>query len=170
VVFLFLADIMIDGIYLLLGTNLGDKKYNLSQAKALINKQVGVIINQSNTYETAAWGITEQPSFLNAVIEIKSELTPEQMLLKINEIEAEMGRVRKEKWGERLIDIDILYYQHQIHTSDELQIPHPGIPYRRFTLIPLVELNAEFIHPVLNKTNQQLLEQCEDSLEVKKVR
>ncbi len=160
---------MIDGIYLLLGTNLGDKKSNLMKAKVLINKQLGTIVNQSHTYETAAWGITDQASFLNEIIEIKSKLTPKQMLSKINEIEKELGRVRKVKWGERLIDIDILYFQHQVHSSDNLKIPHPGIPDRRFTLIPLVELNADFNHPVLNKTNQQLLDQCRDTLQVKKV-
>lgn len=160
---------MIDGIYLLLGTNLGDKKSNLLKAKALINRQLGTIINQSYTYETAAWGITDQASFLNEVVEIKSILTPKQMLSKINEIEKEMGRVRQVKWGERLIDIDILYFQHQVHSTDNLKIPHPGIPDRRFTLIPLVELNAAFNHPLLNKTNQQLLDQCKDSLQVKKV-
>lgn len=168
--FLFLMDIMIDGIYLLLGTNLGDKKSNLSKAKDAINKHVGKIIACSKTYETAAWGKTNQPAFLNEVVEVRTTFSPEEMLKLINQIERSMGRVRVEKWGERLIDIDILYYNDKIHNSEKLYIPHPGIPDRRFTLEPLVELNPTFKHPVLNKTNEELLSECSDTLEVKVVR
>ncbi|MTI22173.1 2-amino-4-hydroxy-6-hydroxymethyldihydropteridine diphosphokinase [Fulvivirga sp. RKSG066] len=157
---------MIDGIYLLLGTNLGDKKMQLSLAKTAISEQIGEIRQESSIYETAAWGKTDQPSFLNQVVEICSDLDPVKMLEVINTIEQKMGRLRQEKWGERLIDIDILYYKNQICNEPDLQIPHPGIPNRRFTLVPLVELAPNFKHPVLNKTNTELLHACEDDLEV----
>jgi len=160
---------MIDGIYLLLGTNLGDKKSNLKEARLAISKSLGDITGYSDIYETKAWGKENQPSFLNQVLEISSDKTPEVLLDNLLTIEKELGRVRKEKWGARLIDIDILYYSDWIHDTRHLKIPHPGIPKRRFTLVPLVELNHEFVHPVLKKSNNELLQECEDRLEVRKV-
>jgi len=158
---------MIDGVFLLLGSNLGDKKYNLATAREHIKAAIGEIITSSSIYETAAWGKTNQPAFLNQVIQVKTSVTPEQLLQKINHIESEMGRIRVEKWGERLIDIDILYYNHEVVQTEKLHIPHPGIPERRFTLMPLTEIAPDFIHPVLQKSNVSLLQLCEDSLEVK---
>lgn len=158
---------MTNGIYLLLGSNLGDKKVNLDRAQELINDQVGNIIGASATYETAAWGKTDQPSFYNRVIEISSGLSPINMLRAINLIEHDMGRIRIEKWRERTIDIDILYYESKVLDTPNLKIPHPGIAYRRFTLVPLVELAPDLVHPILNKTNDELLDDCKDMLEVK---
>lgn len=161
---------MIDGKYLLLGTNLGDKKANLSKARGFITILIGYIINASSIYETAAWGKTDQPSFLNQVVQVSSDLSAFQVLEKITEIEIHLGRERIEKWGERIIDIDILYYDDKVISNENLQIPHPGIPNRKFTLIPLVEISANFIHPILKVTNQQLLDRCQDELKVKKLK
>ena len=154
------------GIYLLLGSNLGDRRKKLSDAGELINKQAGEIIKYSGVYETEAWGKTSQPAFLNQVIEISSQLSANQLLSTLQQIEDKLGRVRRDKWGERLIDIDVLYFGHTILIEDHLSIPHPEIPSRRFTLVPLVEIAPDFIHPLLMKSNSALLEECKDELTV----
>lgn len=155
-----------EGIYLLLGTNLGDREANLAQARTELEARVGDIVVASPLYATAAWGITEQPDFLNQVLCIDTHLAPELLLQTLLQIEADMGRVRKVKWGERLIDLDILYYHNQVIQQERLTIPHPGIPNRRFTLIPLVDIAPQGIHPVLGLSQLALLQQCPDPLEV----
>jgi 2-amino-4-hydroxy-6-hydroxymethyldihydropteridine diphosphokinase len=157
---------MTEGIFILLGSNLGDRKSNLSNAIANIQNSIGETVKTSSIYETAAWGKTNQPSFYNQVIQLKTNLPPTELLIKAHSIEEKMGRIRKVKWGERLIDIDLLYYNDQVIISSELQVPHSGIPYRRFTLIPLVEIAPDFIHPALMKSNSILLEECQDFLKV----
>ena len=155
-----------NGIFLLLGTNLGDRKENLNTAIQHITARTGKVEKCSSTYETEAWGETEQPLFLNQVVKVQSDLSPAGLLQGIQEIEQQMGRIRYHKWGERIIDIDILYYFDQIIQTEVLQVPHPGIPTRRFTLVPLCEVAAEAVHPVLQKTQQQLLDECNDNLNV----
>lgn len=161
---------MTEGIFILLGSNLGDRNSNLAEAKGLIGQQIGSLVHQSSIYETAAWGKTDQPSFYNQVIQISSSLSPQKLINKTQKIEKELGRVRKEKWGERIIDIDLLYFNQFIINELKLQVPHPGIPDRRFTLIPLDEIATDFVHPQLQKTNKQLLANCNDGLEVKKLK
>jgi 2-amino-4-hydroxy-6-hydroxymethyldihydropteridine diphosphokinase len=156
----------IEGIYLLLGTNLGHKKENLEKALQLITLRIGPIEKTSSLYASEAWGETEQPSFLNQVVTVDTSLSAEGLLHHIQAIEQEMGRVRYRKWGERIIDIDILYYFNQVIQTGQLQIPHPGIPDRRFTLVPLCEMDAEAVHPALHKTHQALLNECTDKLNV----
>ena len=158
---------MTKGIFLLLGSNLGDKMMNLNNALKEIKNKVGTIEKYSLVYETAPWGNSQQPSFLNQCVEISSTLFPEELLVEINLIEKQLGRARKEKWGERTIDIDILFYNNLVVNQPRLSIPHPAIPTRRFTLVPLCEIADHFLHPVLKMTNGQLLEQCDDPLEVK---
>ena len=155
--------------YLLIGGNLGNRKENLSKATGLIRKQCGVAINSSSLYETAAWGMAEQPSFLNQVLEISTSLDAKQLMRRILKIENMMGRVRKEKFGPRTIDIDILFYENEILDLLFLKIPHPELQNRRFVLVPLAEINSELQHPVLKKTIAELLEECPDNLEVKKI-
>ena len=157
---------MTDSIYLLLGSNLGNRIELLNNAIKNIGIHLGQISEISKLYETAPWGISEQPAFLNQVVKIKSNLLPMELLAKIQFIETDMGRVRHEKWGERKIDIDILYYNDLIFDSTELKIPHPEIQNRRFTLVPLVELAPEFMHPKLLLNNAKLLNECDDSLSV----
>lgn len=155
--------------YLLIGGNLGNRKENLSKAVSLINEQGGYITRSSSIYETEAWGITDQPSFLNQALEISTSLTARQLMRKVLKIEEEMGRVRKEKLGPRIIDIDILLFENEIHDLRFLKIPHPEMQNRRFVLVPLAEINSSLQHPVLKKTIAELLEECPDNLEVKKI-
>jgi len=152
---------MSGGIYLLLGSNLGDRFQNLAEAR----DRIGSIQASSSIYVTRAWGNTHQPDFYNQVIEIDTQLTPEELLKTILKIEASMGRVRDEKWGARIIDIDILFYRNKIIDTEGLIVPHPEIKNRRFTLIPLREI-TNMIHPVLRKTIDELLKDCQDPLEV----
>lgn len=155
--------------FILLGTNLGNRVENLNQAKTLIENDLEKIEKQSSIYETAAWGKENQPSFYNQVIILKLDILPLEILKITQNIEQRMGRERKERWGERVIDIDILYYGNDIIKGKNLTIPHIQIQNRRFTLIPMVELEADFTHPVLEKTQKELLKICEDKLDVEKV-
>jgi 2-amino-4-hydroxy-6-hydroxymethyldihydropteridine diphosphokinase len=160
---------MNEGIYLAIGSNLGKREDNLKKAHALIAEHCGRIEAVSSIFQTAAWGKTDQPDFLNQVIEVKSTLNPLEILSVIMEIEKRLGRLRIEKWGARTIDIDILYMGATVLQSDRLTIPHPSIPTRRFVLEPLCELAPDFWHPVLLKQNATLLLECEDALVVTKI-
>jgi 2-amino-4-hydroxy-6-hydroxymethyldihydropteridine diphosphokinase len=153
-------------IFLLLGSNVGKSYDNLRTAIQCIQTDAGVIIKQSSIYQTKAWGKIDQPDFLNQVIQIETNLSPEELLVSVLEIEKKMGRVRNEKWGPRIIDIDILFYNQVIISLPQLTIPHPEIAARRFTLSPLAELSPEFLHPLLNKTISELLSDCADPLPV----
>lgn len=155
-----------EGIFLLLGSNLGDRVKILMQAVIALEERGIQLVKKSSIYETAAWGITDQQSFLNQVLQVETSLDPKKLLKEILEIELELGRVRKIKWGERLIDLDILYYNDIIYKDSDLVIPHPGIPERRFTLVPLVEICPYFIHPEKQISQKELLDNCEDNLEV----
>lgn len=158
---------MTNGVYILSGSNLGERAANLARALEKIEKEAGSLLAQSQLYETAAWGLQEQPAFLNQVLEISTELEPEALLDCLLAIEKQLGRVRKQQWGERLIDLDILYYGDQVVDSPRLKVPHPYIPERRFTLVPLCELVPLLVHPVLGKNQLQLLKECPDKLEVR---
>lgn len=162
-------DRMKKGIFLLLGTNLGDRFENLKKAKEHISKEVGSILLESSVYKTAPWGNTHQPDFYNQVIELQTPFSPVALLEKILDIEKQMGRIRAEKWGSRTIDIDILFYDDQVIASSSLIIPHQSLHLRRFTLVPLVEIAGEFQHPILEKNLKQLLEECPDELPFEKI-
>lgn len=155
-------------VFLLLGANLGDRAATLQRAREHIQVDVGPVLLQSALYETAAWGVTDQPVFLNQVLKVRSVFPPDEILTKTQAIENRLGRVRREKWGSRLIDIDLLYVDAIIQQSETLALPHPFLHERRFTLVPLAELAPDFVHPVFQKTNQQLLTECPDTGEVKK--
>ena len=155
--------------YLLIGGNLGNRKDNLLKATSMITEQCGALTNSSSIYETAAWGVTDQPSFLNQAITISTPLNARQLIRKLLKIEKEMGRVRKEKLGPRIIDIDILLFENEIQDLPFLKIPHPEMQNRRFVLTPLAEIDPGLQHPVLKKSVSQLLEECPDNLEVKKI-
>ncbi len=148
--------------YILLGTNLGDKITNIETAIEKISSLCGKVSTRSALYETSPWGILDQPSFLNQVIKIESTITAEELLEKLLLIEKELGRIRAIKWGERIIDLDILYFNNEIIVKENLKIPHPELHNRKFTLVPLNEIAADYKHPVLNVTNRQLLHRCTD--------
>jgi len=152
---------MKNGVYLLLGSNLGEREKNLSDARDSI-QHIGSLLAVSSIYQTEAWGQREQPDFLNQVVQIDFKKSPRELLLNILTIETNMGRVRTEKWGPRIIDIDILFLDDLIINEPDLIIPHPQLHLRRFTLLPLAELVPDLIHPVLHKSCAQLLEECTD--------
>lgn len=155
--------------FLLIGTNIGQREKNLEEARKLIDKHAGPVIRNSSVYESAAWGKEDQNNFLNQVLIIETQSGPWELLNIILEIEKQMGRERKEKWAERIIDIDILYFDEVIVNSFDLVVPHPEIPNRRFTLEPLNEIARDKIHPGLKKSQRELLQNCKDTLWVKKL-
>lgn len=152
--------------YLLIGGNLGNRPQNLANAIIAIKEQCGTITRLSPIYETAAWGNTNQPSFLNQALALDTQLEPEQLLQQLLAIETSMGRIRSEKFGPRTIDIDILLYGNAIINTGNLTVPHPHLPNRRFALLPLVTIAPHYLHPQLNMTITALLQQCNDDLPV----
>lgn len=155
--------------FLLLGSNLGDRQSLLARAIWLITQQAGTIIAESAVYETQSWGKTDEPDYLNRVIQLRTEIEPEALLDILLEIEQQMGRERRERWGARVIDIDILFYDDRVINTLQLQIPHPRLHERRFTLEPLFEIVPYLKHPVLKKDILQLLNELQDNLIVKKL-
>ncbi|MEO1437367.1 MAG: 2-amino-4-hydroxy-6-hydroxymethyldihydropteridine diphosphokinase [Bacteroidota bacterium] len=153
-------------IYLQLGTNLGDREHHLAEAKKRINYQLGTINRTSSIYETAAWGRTDQPAFLNQVVALESHWDPWTMMKTILEIEEAMGRIREEKWGPRVIDIDLLAHGQNRIVSALLSLPHPELPNRKFVLVPLQEIAPNWKHPSSGKSINELLENTPDQLEV----
>ncbi|HTI58013.1 2-amino-4-hydroxy-6-hydroxymethyldihydropteridine diphosphokinase [Mucilaginibacter sp.] len=159
---------MID-VFLLLGSNLGDRQAFLSNARDHIETDVAPIISVSSVYETQSWGKTDQPDYLNQVLYLKTDVPARVLLEKILHIEMLMGRKREEKWGSRIIDIDILFYGQEIISETDLNIPHPELHKRMFTLEPLNEITPHFIHPVLNKSIFELKSELKSDLHVKKL-
>lgn len=155
--------------FLLTGGNLGNRMDNLQKAIQLIKQHCGPIVLHSSVYETAPWGFTDQPPFLNQALRIETELSPNALLKSLLTIESVLGRKREIKLGPRIIDIDILLFNDLILTSDKLTVPHPAMSKRRFVLMPLAEIASQKIHPVFKKSIQQLLEECEDELSVYKI-
>lgn len=158
---------MMNSAYLLIGGNLGNRIENLAKARSFIENELGEIIKASSIYETAAWGITEQPDFLNQVLLIKTKFPAERTMQLILSIENKMGRVRSQKNASRIIDIDILFFNEEIISQENLTIPHPEIQNRKFTLIPLNEIASDLIHPVFKQSIKNLLSTSKDKLEVK---
>lgn len=154
--------------YIQLGTNMGDRYAALAQAIQLMREEKLNIIRSSSIYETAAWGSIPQPDFLNQIVSLHTLLTPEQLMELLLETEKKMGRIRTEKNGPRTIDLDILFYDDLIFNSASVTIPHPLLHERRFILEPMTELDPDFIHPIFNKTINELLFLCKDPLPVKK--
>jgi 2-amino-4-hydroxy-6-hydroxymethyldihydropteridine diphosphokinase len=154
--------------YLLIGGNLGNRENNFTITRGYIEQYCGPVTRSSSLYETAAWGKTDQPSFLNQALEIETELHAEHLMKQVLQIEKFMGRERKEKYGPRVIDIDILLFNNEQYDLPFLKIPHPEMQNRRFALTPLAEIAGDIQHPVLKKSIDQLLKECPDKLEVKK--
>ncbi len=158
-------------LYLLLGGNLGNKQQIFADARTRLTELLGKITAQSAVYETEPWGFESEDIFWNQVLEISTDLLPDEVLLLTQQTELELGRIRKKnQYDSRIIDIDILFYGDQIINHTNLIVPHPRIQERKFALIPLNEIAPELIHPVFQKSIKQLLNDCSDSLRVEQVK
>lgn len=156
--------------YLGLGTNLGERMDNLKNATEKITELIGSVIRSSYVYETDPWGFASENKFLNMVVEVKTSLKPSGLLGRIMMIETLMGRTREGiEYKSRIIDIDILFYENHIINNKALQVPHPGIPDRRFVLVPLCEIAPKLIHPIMKKSVTELLSECKDKSEIIRV-
>ena len=153
-------------VYLLLGGNQGDVQQSLALAQTIIAERIGAVTAASSLYRTAAWGVSDQPDFLNQVLAIETLHSPMEVLVICLDIEKILGRERRERWRERLIDIDLLFYDQQVLQEEHLTLPHPRLHLRNFTLIPLLEIAPDFVHPVFEKTIETLYCESKDSLEV----
>ena len=154
--------------YLLLGSNVGDRKANFLVAITYLSG-LGTITMTSSLFETKAWGKTDQPDFLNQVVAVETFLTPQKLLHGILEIERQMGRQRIGHWGPRLIDIDILLIGDRIVNTPELTVPHSHLVFRRFALAPLAEIAGGVIHPETGISIQNHLDTCPDTLTVNRI-
>lgn len=153
-------------VYLSLGSNMGDKRANITAALGLINKHIGKIAKKSHLYETQPWGVEGQDPFLNIMVMSNTTLEPRALLEAITKIERELGRERKEKWGPRVIDIDIIFYGKRVIRDKGLEIPHPEMHKRAFVLVPMMEIDPEFEHPVFKAAMDMLYMDCEDQSDV----
>ncbi len=153
-------------VHLHLGSNEGDKLANLITATKEIEKSIGKIIKSSSYYETEAWGKKDQDAFINMAAMVNTELKLEDVLKNIQAIEKNIGSVKTEKWGPRKLDIDILFYGSTVINKEHLKVPHPEIQNRNFVLVPLMEIDGEFTHPVLGKSIEELYDECNDECEV----
>lgn len=155
--------------YLLIGGNLGDRMTNLGKARTLIEQNGNRLVQCSAIYETAAWGMENQPSFYNQALHIETPLPSGELMQQLLNMEMQLGRVRQERMCPRIIDIDILLFNDAVEHTDLLTVPHPRLPQRRFALTPLAEIAGQLIHPVLQVSIQHLLDVCTDPLDVHKI-
>jgi 2-amino-4-hydroxy-6-hydroxymethyldihydropteridine diphosphokinase len=153
-------------VYLALGSNEGNRKANIYNAIDLINKEIGQVVKKSHLYETEPWGKTEQDLFLNMVVMANTTLEPRDLLSAITKIERALGREKKEKWGPRTIDVDILLYGKRVIRDKGLEIPHPDLHKRGFVLVPLMDIAPDLEHPVLKRQIDELYMDCPDESEV----
>lgn len=152
-----------NSVFLQLGSNLGERSQLLIDATVLLLERVGMIVEKSKIYESTPWRVDGQENYLNQAIELSTKYSAERVLKIVLEIENELGRVRAEKWGERLIDIDIIFFNDEIIETSDLCVPHKHMHERNFVLEPLNEIASTFIHPKYNKTVAELLKDSKDT-------
>jgi 2-amino-4-hydroxy-6-hydroxymethyldihydropteridine diphosphokinase len=143
-------------IYIGIGSNLGDKEGNCKTAIERLSKNGIAVKKISSPYRTKPWGVEDQPDFVNMAVKAETNINPSELLPILKTIEKEMGRQDGVRWGPRLIDLDLLFYDDLVFSCDELAIPHPLLHEREFVLLPMTEIAAEFVHPVLKATIKQL--------------
>ncbi len=155
--------------FLLIGGNEGDILASLARARENIGISAGLIRRASSLYRTAPWGRTDQPDFINQALAVDTTLGAQPLLAALLEIEERMGRKRLEKWASRIIDIDILFFNDDMVDQPGLRIPHPEIQNRRFALAPMEEIAPAHIHPILGRSIRELLAECPDQGNVKRI-
>jgi 2-amino-4-hydroxy-6-hydroxymethyldihydropteridine diphosphokinase len=156
--------------YISLGSNRGNRTANLNRAINLLSEWVGNVTKVSSLYETPPWKMADKTDFYNQVLLLETILPETELIDTVILVETMMGRLRtSNKYEPRIIDIDILFFNEEIINTEELTVPHPLITERKFVLVPMVEIAPEFIHPVLKKTMVQLLDECEDKSEIRKL-
>ena len=158
--------------YVLFGSNLGDKEVLFAQACLLINNRCGRVVKVSSAYESEPWGFEAEEWFLNRVIVLETELSPEVLLDALLQIEKELGRVRNPEakgYSSRTVDLDILYFGSRVIHTNRLTVPHPRLHLRRFALMPMCDVAPLLVHPVLRQTQTELLGLCLDACEVRKL-
>lgn len=157
-------------VYMLLGSNLGDRELIMRQAIEKIQTEIGLVSAKSARYETEPWGNTDQPAFINMAIAVQTILEPSEVLERALNIEKDLGRTRLVRWGSRTIDIDLIFYADEIiEIQGKLSIPHPEMQNRRFVLEPLAEIAPDYTHPVLKKSVKDLLHSLTDNTNVEKI-
>jgi 2-amino-4-hydroxy-6-hydroxymethyldihydropteridine diphosphokinase len=152
--------------YLLLGSNIGDRAAHLQHAQQTLAATAGEIVAASACYETAAWGVEDQPAFLNQVLAVRTTLDAPALLAACLATEQQAGRERIRRWAARTLDVDILLYGDEVINTPTLTVPHPALPGRRFALTPLAEIAPQLVHPQLGQTISELLAACPDPLAV----
>lgn len=159
----------INTAFLLTGGNKGNRLQQLNTAKKYIEELCGIVVSVSSVYETAAWGLTDQPSFYNQALQLQTNMGAQELMTTLLHIEEKMGRVRTVKMGPRIIDIDILFFNDNIIETENLTVPHPWLHKRRFALMPLAEIAPHLIHPIFKKNIEDILVACDDHLPVHKI-
>jgi 2-amino-4-hydroxy-6-hydroxymethyldihydropteridine diphosphokinase len=155
-------------VYFLIGGNLGEREEILKATIKSLNDEVGIVVRLSSIYETEPWGFSHEMSFLNQVVLVDTDFSPIEVLDRTQEIEKTLGRIRKKnRYSERTIDIDILFYDHEVVETERLEIPHPRMGERLFALAPMAEIAAQFIHPITGQSVLEMKNQCEDTSQVK---
>ena len=151
--------------YLSIGSNIGERLKFIEQAVSFLGLCEEIeVVQTSALYETEPWGVKDQNWFLNVAVEINTTLSPQDLLVKCNQIESTLGRTRdvEKRWGERTVDIDIVFYGKQIINTDILVVPHTRMHERAFVLVPMLEIAPEFVHPIFNKSMVDLYESLVD--------